>query len=417
MADPAREPQKGETFVYSGIDREIRDTLKAGLLVRGLADLQQVFRPDWLTATLMARTKSVFVDGPDVRVRNVLSRTSVAGSPVPVIWIASAAQRDLAKPDVREQVNAVWAWPFLVSGQPLDSVAQLETVVETPVLVPSGVGEAEDERLAFIDTAGLETSAPSPRLQRIVDWVTAYFNTSLAFVNLIGHEMQTAKVSSGLPDGLVVDMPRELSICQYVVSGQQPVIVPDVLASDFFRDAGVAAMIGVQAYAGMPLVNEQDMALGSLCMMDMEPREMALTEVDVLRAMAAAVIDHLEETNSVPQLRFSRQRFHRIGRALLADATRLGEPLSIASLPGSVVDHVAQAGLEFCTVSDDGGCLVCLPRTNKADARERLAAILNQTGMNAPMFILETQPGEVWGGVIERLNELVDTVAISQGVV
>ena len=410
MAETEQAPQQAATFIYSGIDREIRDTLKAGLLLRGLADLKQVFRPEWLTATVLSSAKAVFVDGPDIRARNVHARTAEAKASVPVIWIASPSQRYLAQSDVAEWTEAVWEWPFLVSGEPLDSVILQDTLVETPVLERSGVGEGEEERLAFLEQAGYESSGPNPRLQRIVDWVTAYFAFPLAFVSVIGREMMTAKVSSGLPEGTVFAMPREMAVCQYVVAGQQPVVIPDVQASAFFKDSAFAEN-GFHAYAGAPLINEQDLAMGTLCMMDMQPREMTLTQVDVLRALSTAVVEHLDDRTGSAQLRFSRQRFHRIGRTVHADALSVHQPLSLASLPGAAIDWVGQSGLDFCTVADDGRCLVCLPQSTKAEARTRLAATLAEAGLDLPIFVVEAQPGGVWGSLVERLTELVEEIA------
>jgi type IV secretory pathway VirB2 component (pilin) len=391
-------------FLYAGINPEVWQTLRYGTLARGQAEPRQVPRPADVGAATLAGISHIFVDGPALRLQRVLEEIEASGMSVPVIWIAREAERLRAHPDLVGRAAAVWEFPGPVLAWSLPGEAPLQALPETPVLVPEAVGEAEGERLAFLEAGAFETDGPDARLDRLTRWVTGYFGFPIAFVNLIGREMQMAKATAGLPEDMDMSMPKELSICQYVVAGNQPLVIPDIPQSTFFQDSGVAAMVGMQAYAGVPLLNDHDMVMGSLCMVDMEPHAISLTQLEVLHALAAVAAEALKEGRRTDgRLHMSSAAFHRLGRAIARDARDRHEPLSIGSLPDRAAAGEWDRDLEFLTLSDTMDCLVCLPRQDGKAARARLAGVAAALGLPAQSVVVASGQGEAWANVLNTL--------------
>ncbi|MBC7545056.1 MAG: GAF domain-containing protein [Candidatus Sericytochromatia bacterium] len=401
-------------FLYAGINPQVWQIIRSGLLARGLAEPRQVPRPGDISAETLQGVTHVFVDGPSPRLQRVIDEVRAAGQAVPVIWMATEAEQSRAKPDLTQLAAAVLDWTAAQLAWTLPGEVLPTALPETPVLVPSGLGELEAERVAYLETGGYESSGPTDRLNRLTDWVAEYFGFPIAFVNLIGREMQIAKALSGMPEGMSMDMPKELSICQYVVAGNQPLVIPNIPESTFFKDAGVASMIGMEAYAGVPLVNEHQLVMGSLCMVDMQPHTISLTQMEVLTAVAKVVTDSLDDhTPDDSRLLLSGGSFNRLLQALLQDAQASGQPLCVASLPKRAAGAGWREGLEVFTVSTMWDCLVCLPQTTRKDATARLTEVLTEMGITVKPVIVEAQPGQKW---MTLLSELTNQIRKAQGV-
>jgi signal transduction histidine kinase len=93
----------------------------------------------------------------------------------------------------------------------------------------------------------------------------------------------------------VAQTPRARSgLCSNTILQRNALIVPDALADERFMRSIPATELGVRFYVGVPLVNPESHVLGTLCVLDRVPRQIAPEQLEALHVIARQVMRHLE---------------------------------------------------------------------------------------------------------------------------
>lgn len=153
-------------------------------------------------------------------------------------------------------------------------------------------------------------------LQEMVREAADALGAPIALVSLVLDQIQFFKAHYGLPPELRLTRAtrRDVSFCQYVVQSGDLFQVTDAAAGD-----PVASMLAdthqIGSYLGVP-ISVENQIIGSLCVLDVVPREFTAAEREALATRVGAVSRRLEEL-----LRIRRRRLQR-GAMLqsLADA-------------------------------------------------------------------------------------------------
>ena len=162
---------------------------------------------------------------------------------------------------------------------------------------------ADADRLAVLERTGLldsPTEAPYDRIARLAARVMA---TPIATVTLIDADRQFYKACVGLPEPLSTtrETTLEYSFCKHTVSVGLPLVIPDTRADERVAHIPSVTDYGVRAYAGVPLLVDGQ-AIGTLCVMDMEPRAWTEDAVALLVDLAAAVTTEIQLRLTVQEL-------------------------------------------------------------------------------------------------------------------
>ncbi|MFE7675872.1 GAF domain-containing protein [Streptomyces albidoflavus] len=158
---------------------------------------------------------------------------------------------------------------------------------------------AREERLGRLGLgrhadAGLDAFAT-----RLADLTRAPY----AMVNFIGtagqffaglHTPAGPLAGGAAPASAFRHMARDHGYCPYVVVRRKALVLEDVC--DFPRFAGnpVVDEIGIRSYLGAPLIDRTGLALGTVCVVDTQPRPWGRAGLDTIKAMAAELTEQLQ---------------------------------------------------------------------------------------------------------------------------
>lgn len=146
----------------------------------------------------------------------------------------------------------------------------------------------EDVRLrALLELLVLDTP-PEEALDECVSLIAEVFCADRAAVTLVDRERQWFKAVAGR---LPREIPREESICALVIATGEMLVVPDASVDPRFAGSMPKyADLPVRFYAGVPLRSADGLPVGTLFVMDTEPREPTERQLEVLRTSG----EHIE---------------------------------------------------------------------------------------------------------------------------
>ncbi|KRG68213.1 sensor domain-containing diguanylate cyclase [Pseudoxanthomonas dokdonensis] len=135
------------------------------------------------------------------------------------------------------------------------------------------------QRLDILDT---QSEAAFDDLALIA---AAVCDTPTALVSLIDAERQWFKARVGLD---VSETSRDISFCGHAILQPQAVmVVPDALLDERFHDNPlVTAAPHIRFYAGAPLSDHDGLAMGTLCVLDTQPRSLDSRQIAGMQALA-----------------------------------------------------------------------------------------------------------------------------------
>ncbi len=145
----------------------------------------------------------------------------------------------------------------------------------------------EAERLAALRATGILDTPPEERFDRYTRLIRRILNTPIALVSLVDRERQWFKSRMGLD---AEQTRRDISFCGHAIVQGDVLVVEDARADHRFQDNPlVNGDPNVRFYAGAPLTSPDGHVLGTLCVIDHEPRAISADELESLKDIAAMV--------------------------------------------------------------------------------------------------------------------------------
>ena len=222
----------------------------------------------------------------------------------------------------------------------------MQTTVVNPAV---GAEDAEQRRRrqALLATCGLLDGQPEPALDDLVELAATLCETPIAAVNLLGEEQQLFIAERGLG---VAEIPLALSFCQHLHDAREARQIEDLSQDPRFTDNPlVTDPAGLRFYAGAPLRTAEGVFLGTLCVLDWQPRELNAARLSGLERLARQVL-RLFETRlqaASPARHSTLDETHYralmdVNPHLMAAIRKVGSQEALAAALGCAQQHVSK---------------------------------------------------------------------------
>ncbi len=184
-----------------------------------------------------------------------------------------------------------------------------------------GLPANETDRLATLDSLNILYSPAEERFDRITRITRRVFDAPVALVSLVSQDKQWFKSNQGLADS---ETPREISFCGHAILQREPLIVQNAEKHpDFADNPLVTSGPQIRVYSGCPVYYEGT-PLGTLCVIDMVPREFKPSDVDALKSLAAWIENELKINRmSVAQMELLSKLNESERRSMIDPVTRV----------------------------------------------------------------------------------------------
>lgn len=153
----------------------------------------------------------------------------------------------------------------------------------------SNAAEHELERLRTLERSGLLDQPEDPALQRLVRLTATVMETPIALISLVDHKRQWFLAKHGLVEK---ETPRAISFCTHTIDIDEPLVVPDAQQdARFYNNPLVTSPPHIRFYAGCQLRGQTGHKLGTLCVIDRNPRKISATHLHLMEDLRD-IINH-----------------------------------------------------------------------------------------------------------------------------
>lgn len=175
----------------------------------------------------------------------------------------------------------------------------------------------EAERLQVLAACNIMDTGRDERFERLTRLAARFYQADVAFIGLVDSGFQWMKSVNS--EDIAPFIVREDSICNMIVQSGRPLVVGDLRTDPRLQGHPVVPRLSLRFYAGVPLIMEPNLVLGSMCVMRRDPGDEQAFDLTPLIELAAIAVDEIE----LWKLNFELTRLSRVD-ALTGLANRRG---------------------------------------------------------------------------------------------
>ncbi len=232
--------------------------------------------------------------------------------------------------------------------------------METPKLP-----ENELQRLSILSEYLLLDTLPEAEYDNITKLIATICNAPVSLITMIDKDRNFFKSHQGVP---MQESPRDISFCGHAILSDDPIfIVKDARLDSRFIDNPLVDLADAIFYAGVPLINPEGLALGTLCIFDHEPRDLSELQIDALITLGKQVITSMELRRKNLKLEFTRKELFQHNLELKQFASHVSHDLksplaNIISLTDflkdDLIDDISVESLEQLNYISDSAIIL-----------------------------------------------------------
>lgn len=168
------------------------------------------------------------------------------------------------------------------------------------------VPDNEVERVATVGTYHVTDTPPELSYDDVAELAAQICQCPVGLINIIADTREWLKAKYGLPPNLSY-LPRGTA-CSTAICQSDLLTVPNLSEDERFFDlAAVKGAPHFRFYCGMPLINPEGYALGTVCVFDFEPRNLTFEQSESLRRLSRQTMAQLELRRKLIELNDIRQ--------------------------------------------------------------------------------------------------------------
>ena len=231
-----------------------------------------------------------------------------------------------------------------------------------PIAADLAGNAAESLRVAALKASKILDTDPEPAFDALVALASQLLTTPIALVSLIDADRQWFKARVGLD---ITETARDGSFCAASLAAPDtPLIVTDASKDErFARHPMVTSARHVRSYAGVLIRSREGLPLGTLCVIDTEPRVFSddqVAQLALLAEQAAALIDLRRRAAELDDLYCRAGKLNSAGRVIADHPSQRSHGVSrngaISTSSAKQGAHVREqlrlAALEACAILD-----------------------------------------------------------------
>ena len=262
----------------------------------------------------------------------------------------------------------------------------------------------EQERLRALKEYHILDTIPEAEFDAITHLASEICHTPVAMVTLVDAHRQWFKSKHG---SLASETSRDLSFCAHAINTPYEVfIVPDASKDERFADNPlVTGEPNIIFYAGVPLVNPEGYALGTLCISDSQPKELSKKKIKALQSLARLVVAQFEQRKNIIHLRHSQDELRNAYADLESFSTIAAHDLKSPLNNIITITHLLEDDYS-AKLDAEGNEYIGFLKATANQMSALVAGILNYSRSSS--IILDQKENIIVSGLIEEVKGLMN---------
>lgn len=217
-------------------------------------------------------------------IKNIRLDVHTAATPVLVMLERTVGRATFLAAGAQEVIDKPVGMPTL-----LESIRRLAV---NPLVAKRAPAEAIENtsRIMAVAETGLLDTGPEQTFDLLTRLASTLTGTSVALLSIVDKDRQFFKSQIGLDQPLAQLRQTDLdhSFCQWVVAKSEALLIEDSRTHETLQYNKAVTELGIIAYAGIPLIAQSGMAIGSFCALDSKPKSWNEEDVLTLEDLAKA---------------------------------------------------------------------------------------------------------------------------------